>query len=145
MTAALCQICGGYGRDGQNRICTHCSGTGNDPYLKAPGSGGSRVSRRSQTVPPPRSVQAVVLVLALGGAAVSYLTSGGSMESAGLGFLVVLVTGLFVFHLMRNLFAYLVLAAGFYGLDQALWDGQALPWAWNAAVGTITQLFVAVF
>lgn len=93
----------------------------------------------------PRSVQTVVLLLALGGGAMSYLTSGGSMESAGLGFLLALVTGLFVFHVMRNLFAYLVLAAGFYGLDQALWDGQALPWTWNAVVGTTIQLFVAVF
>lgn len=96
-------------------------------------------------MPLPRSVQTVVLLLALGGGAMSYLTSGGSLETAALGFLLVLVTGLGVFHIMRNLIAYLVLAAGFYGLDQVLWNGQTVPWTWNAAVGTVTQLYATVF
>lgn len=145
MTAALCQICGGYGRDGQNRVCTYCTGTGQDPYQKSPGSRTPRSPSPSQTMPLPRSMQAVTVVLALGGGAVSYLTSGGSMETAALEFLLILVTVLGAFHVMRNLLAFLVLAAGFYGLDQALWDGQAVPWTWNAAAGTVTPIFAAVF
>ncbi|MCE9662963.1 hypothetical protein LY622_05870 [Halomonas sp. M5N1S17] len=146
MSAALCEICGGFGFDRDNHVCIHCAGTGRDPYRKAPGSGGPISPRRNgRAMPLPRSLQAVLLMLALAGGAVSYVSSDGSLEQAGLGALLVLVTGLVIAYALRNLLPLLILSAAFYFIDQALWEGLAVPKVMNAVVAIVIQAYAAVF
>lgn len=139
MKRVACPICNMRGRVFGNDLCTNCAGTG---YI--PGPGGPPPPPPPPT-PLPRVLQAVILVLALAGGAVFYVKSGGSLERAGLGFLLLLVTGLILAHAARNLIAYLILAAVFYGIDQALWEGQAVPWVLNAAKGIFIQAYAEVF
>ena len=141
MKRVPCPLCNMRGRVFDDDLCTNCAGTG---FVPDPG-------RRNGHPPPGPSrplapaLKNAILILALAGGAVSYFNSGGSLEKAGLGFLLLLVTGLVLGHMARNLIAYLVLAAGFYGLDQALWAGQAMPWALNAAEGIVIQACAAAF
>lgn len=135
MKRVACPICNMRGRVFGNDLCTNCAGTG-----FVPGAGDPPPPPGPRT-PLPRALQAMILVLGLAGGAVSYVNSGGSLERAGLGFLLLSVTGLILAHAARNLIAFLILAAALYGLDQALWEGQAVPWLLNAAKGVLIQVY----
>ncbi|MGM0914271.1 MAG: hypothetical protein ACQEXC_09590 [Pseudomonadota bacterium] len=96
-------------------------------------------------MPLPKSLQAILLMLAFAGGAVSYISSNGSIEYAGLGAVLVLVTGLVIAYAVRNLLPLLILAVAFYLIDQALWEGVAVPKVLNAVVSIVIQAYSEVF
>ncbi|MCL7942296.1 hypothetical protein M8009_18660 [Halomonas sp. ATCH28] len=96
-------------------------------------------------MPLPRSLQAIILMLAFAGGVVSYLSSGGSIEYAGLGAMLVLVTGLVIAYALRNLFSLLILAVAFYFIDQALWEGVVVAKVMNVIVEIVIQAYSEVF
>ncbi|TLF45446.1 hypothetical protein FEI13_18175 [Halomonas urmiana] len=96
-------------------------------------------------MPLPRSLQAILLMLAFAGGAVSYISSDGSIEYAGLGAVLVLVTGLVIAYALRNLIPLLILAVAFYFIDQALWEGLAVPKVINMVFAIVIQAYAEVF
>lgn len=146
MSTSLCEICGGSGFDRNNHVCIYCSGSGRDPYRSSTGIGGSRYpGRRGRSIPLPRSVQAILLILAFVGGAASYMSSDGSIEYAGLGAMLVLVTGLVVTYALRNFFPLLFLAVACYFIDQTLWDGSVMPKVINVVAEIVVQAYSEVF
>lgn len=146
MSTSLCEICGGRGFDRDNHVCIHCGGSGRDPYRKASGSDGSgSPGRNGRAKPLPRSLQAILLMLAFAGGVVSYITSGGSIEYAGLGAFLVLMTGLVIAYALRNLLNLLILSVAFYFIDQALWEGLVVPKVLNAVIAIVIQVYSEVF
>ena len=127
MVVVPCEICGGYGKDRDGHVCSNCLGKGTDPY-HSDKAGGGRGRRR--TPPLPKSQQFLVILLALGAAALVYLRSAGSedaLATAAIGFVIAVLLGSLAVRILSNPLPFVILLGALYLLDLWLFEGAITP------------------